>query len=79
MELKLSDLSEKVESAVVTLWHVAEDGRVSKDQSLFEIATDKATFDVPSPCDGTLTKIVKEAGAEVKTGETIAVIQEDRS
>ena len=79
MELKLSGLSERFENAVITLWHAAESDRVTKDQDLFEIATDKATFDVPSPCDGVLVKIIKEEGAEVKAGETIAMIREDGS
>ena len=79
MELKLSDLSEGFENAVITLWHARENDRVTKDQDLLEIVTDKATFDVPSPCDGTLLQIIKPEGAKIKTDETIAVIQEDGS
>jgi 2-oxoglutarate dehydrogenase E2 component (dihydrolipoamide succinyltransferase) len=50
---------------------------VVKGRDLVEIVTDKATFDVPAPCDGILTKIKKEPGETVTTDEVIAVILED--
>ncbi|MGB2599486.1 MAG: lipoyl domain-containing protein [Candidatus Omnitrophota bacterium] len=79
MELRLPELSGESSEAVITVWHVAENGRVAKDQDLVEVTTDKATFDIPSPCDGVLTSIVKKEGETARTDEAIAEIQEDRS
>lgn len=76
MELRLPELSEGGGRVVITAWHVAESGRVVKDQDLVEVATDKATFDVPAPCDGTLARILKKEGEEVRDNESIAEIQD---
>lgn len=59
---------------VITAWHVLEGGAVKKDQDLVEVATDKATFDVPSPCDGVLKRVLKREGTSVGLGESIAEI-----
>jgi pyruvate/2-oxoglutarate dehydrogenase complex dihydrolipoamide acyltransferase (E2) component len=79
MELRLPELSEETSEAVITAWHVPENGRVEKDQDLVEVTTDKATFDIPAPCGGVLTKIMKKNGETAKADEIIAEIQEDRS
>ncbi|RKY41836.1 MAG: hypothetical protein DRP85_04840 [Candidatus Makaraimicrobium thalassicum] len=79
MQLRLPDLSEGAEDAVITLWHAGETDRVIKGKDLVEVTTDKATFDIPVPCDGILVKIFKKKGEKVKTGEDMAEIQEDRS
>ncbi|MGB2601085.1 MAG: biotin/lipoyl-containing protein [Candidatus Omnitrophota bacterium] len=77
MELKLTGISQDAKEATITLWHKSESERVVKGRDLVEIVTDKATFDVPAPCDGILTKIKKEPGETVTTDEVIAVILED--
>jgi pyruvate/2-oxoglutarate dehydrogenase complex dihydrolipoamide acyltransferase (E2) component len=76
MDLKMPELSERQEKVVITQWHLAEEDPVSKDQDLLEVSTDKATFDIPSPCDGILKKIHKTSGESVGTDEAIAEIQE---
>lgn len=78
MQVRLPNLSKDAESAVITLWHVKENDRIMKDQELVEISTDKATFDVPTPCDGILTEIMKKEGDEVQPDEVIAEIREDK-
>lgn len=77
MEIFLPQISESTEEAVITAWHVPAGGRVKKDQDLLEVTTDKATFDIPSPKDGILIKIIKPEGKSVETGELIAEIKED--
>jgi len=78
MELRLKDIIENSEDAVVTLWHVKEDDQVKKDQDLVEVATDKATFDVASPCGGRV-RIAKKTGEEFKPDEVIAEIIEKKA
>ena len=47
---------------------------VNKGEVLAEIETDKATFEVESPVDGTMLAIFHEAGSEVPVLAPIAVI-----
>ena len=79
MEFRLPELSEKNNEAVLTLWHVAESERVTRGQDIVEIATDKATFDIPAPCSGTLIKKHKMEGERLYPNEMIAEIREDGS
>ncbi len=74
MELKLKDILKNRAGAVVTLWHAKENAILVKRQDLFEITTDKATFDVECPVDGVLKKIYKKAGDKVTSEDTLAEI-----
>ncbi|MBD3296520.1 MAG: hypothetical protein GF392_04060 [Candidatus Omnitrophica bacterium] len=76
MELKLEDISGQNDNVVITLWHVERGKMVSKGQDLLEISTDKATFDVSSPCDGVIDRIYKRPGDSVARDEAVAVIKE---
>ncbi|MFH1411451.1 MAG: lipoyl domain-containing protein [Candidatus Omnitrophota bacterium] len=76
MLFKLPKITKGEDSAVVTNWHVKSDERVKKDQDIVEVSTDKATFDVASPCDGVLKKILKRTGDDVRSGEIIAEIEQ---
>ncbi|MFC1808004.1 biotin/lipoyl-containing protein [Candidatus Omnitrophota bacterium] len=75
-DIKLPDLGENVEKAVVSFWHVEVGESIDKDGDLVEMLTDKATFNVPAPVSGKITKILVEEGVEVKVGESIAQIEE---
>jgi len=75
MEMRLKDIVEEAREAVVTLWHAGEGDRVAKGDDLLEISTDKATFDVPAPCDGVLVRIAKTEGEDVLPDDVIAVIE----
>jgi pyruvate/2-oxoglutarate dehydrogenase complex dihydrolipoamide acyltransferase (E2) component len=76
MELRLEDISGQYDNFVITVWHAAKGQRVSEGQELLEISTDKATFDVPSPCCGMIEEIYKRPGDSVGADETVAVIKE---
>jgi pyruvate/2-oxoglutarate dehydrogenase complex dihydrolipoamide acyltransferase (E2) component len=77
MILRLPDLSGNEGKATIASWQSGENERVSKGQDLVEVVTDKATFDIPSPCDGVLSRILKRAGEEVLAGQDMAEIRED--
>ena len=78
MELRLPELSENNDDTVVTEWHVRENEPIKKGEDLIEVATDKATFDVPAPCDGILIRILKKEGDNVRANEVIAEIRENK-
>ena len=73
--VKLPELGEEIEKAVVSSWYFKVGDKISVDDDLVELTTDKATFDVPAPTAGTLKKILAEEGREVKIGEALAIIE----
>jgi pyruvate/2-oxoglutarate dehydrogenase complex dihydrolipoamide acyltransferase (E2) component len=72
----LPELGEGIEKATVTYWYFQENEKVSEKDDLVELATDKATFNLPSPASGMLSEIFFKEGDSVKVGETLAMIEE---
>jgi len=71
----LPELAENVNSAVITYWHFEVGDDVKEGDDLVEMATDKATFNVPATVSGKLSKKFFEDGNTVKVGETLASIE----
>jgi len=74
-EVKIPDIAENVETGVIAGILVSEGDKVSEDQSLVEIETDKATTDLPSPYEGVIEEIKISEGDEVKVNEVIMIIE----
>jgi len=75
-EFKLPELGENIESADVASVLVKEGDIVKKDQAIIEIETDKATIEVPSNVEGTITKLFVKSGDKVKVGSVVMVVDE---
>ncbi len=75
-DIKLPEISEGDETTIITKWHVSSGGQIAKGVDMVEVSTDKATFDVPFPCDGVVVSIEKKEGDAVSAGETIVKIRE---
>lgn len=71
----LPNLGEGVEKATVSYWLIEVGKEVKEGDELVEMATDKAVFNVPSPVAGILKEIIAQDGAEVKVGDTLAVVE----
>lgn len=78
-KLILPELGEGIEQAIVSYWHFKEGDKVEEGEDIVEMATDKATFNLPAPSSGILTKIYFEEGENVTVGGTIAEINEEES
>lgn len=78
MDVVLPELGEEVMEAVISFWHYEEGDQVEEGDDLVEMVTEKATFNVPSPVSGIVTKIYAEEGQTVKIGEIIAAINEEK-
>lgn len=74
----LPELGEGIDKAIVSYWYFKEGDRVNEKDDLVELTTDKATFNLPSPCSGILTEIFFHEGDTVNVGEVLAVIEEDQ-
>lgn len=73
ISVKIPPLGESVTQAVLLKWHKVDGDRVSRDEPLCELETDKANVDVPSPADGVIHLQSKE-GDEVQIGQEIASV-----
>jgi pyruvate dehydrogenase E2 component (dihydrolipoamide acetyltransferase) len=73
-ELKLPDIGEGIAEGEILKWLVREGEKVSEEQPLVEVMTDKVNVQIPSPRGGTVTKILAKEGESVKVGQVILVI-----
>lgn len=68
VEFKLPDLGEGIHEAEIIAVKVKEGEMVKEDQIIFEVETDKAVVEIPSPHAGVVAKIPVAAGQTVKVG-----------
>ena len=68
MEFLLPELGEGIYEAEVVEWLVRPGENVRHGQSVAEIMTDKATIELPSTLDGTVTELKVEPGDTVQIG-----------
>lgn len=74
-ELKIPEVGESVQEALLAQWLKHEGERVRKDDILFVIETDKVTLEISAPADGVLKILVAE-GETVKVGSVVGRIEE---
>ena len=74
MDVIMPQLGETVDEGTVAAWHKKEGDKVTVDELLLEIETDKVATEVPSLVAGTLLKILVGVGETVKVGTTLAII-----
>src|SRR5438270_7538471 len=75
IEVRIPSVGESISEGRIVRWLKKDGDAVSTDEPLFELETDKATADVPSPASGTL-KIVVPEGSTVAVGSVVANIEE---
>ena len=79
LDFKLPPVGENITSGNIVAILVAVGDVVKKDQSLLEMETDKASLEIPSPCDGTIKEILIKKGEEVKIGQVVMRITEGKT
>ncbi len=75
IELKVPVLPESVADATIATWHKKAGDRVTRDENIVDLETDKVVLEVPAPADGILTDCLFETGATVMSGQVLAHIQ----
>jgi 2-oxoglutarate dehydrogenase E2 component (dihydrolipoamide succinyltransferase) len=75
-EVKVPSVGESITSGTVVTWLKHTGDRVEQGENLFELETDKAVLEIPSPDAGTLETLVEE-GTEVEIGQTVAALISD--
>ncbi len=74
MDVIMPQLGETVEEGTVTEWFKKPGDPVEKNETLFEVETDKVTTEVPALKAGVLSKILVGEGETVDVGTVLAVI-----
>ena len=72
----LPELGQGIDKALVSFWFFKEGDSVKEKDDLVEMTTDKAAFNIPSPCTGTLTEVFFREGDTVRVKEVLCTIQE---
>lgn len=73
-ELIMPKMGESIMEATILKWLKKEGDKIAADEALLEIATDKVDSEVPSPFEGTVSKILFNEGDVVEVGKPIALI-----
>jgi 2-oxoglutarate dehydrogenase E2 component (dihydrolipoamide succinyltransferase) len=74
VKVVIPTIGESVNEGTIGRWFFKEGDVVSKDQTLFELDSDKATLEVPASASGKLSILV-EAGKTATVGATVAMIE----
>lgn len=72
---RLPDIGEGVAEAEITAWHVKPGDRIAEDGPLLDVMTDKATVDMTSPVEGTVTAIHGEVGSMAPVGAVLVELE----
>jgi len=75
----LPDLGEGLPDAEIVRWLVKEGDKVALDQPMVEMETAKAVVEVPSPYDGTITKLCGQPGDVIDVGAILVEFDGDGS
>jgi pyruvate/2-oxoglutarate dehydrogenase complex dihydrolipoamide acyltransferase (E2) component len=75
-KIVLPELGEGIEKATVSYWYFKIGDHVNEKDDLVELTTDKATFNLPSPCSGVILEIFFNEGDTVDIGGVLAIIDE---
>ena len=67
-------LGESVTEATVAKWLKNEGDKISADEAVVELETDKVNVEVPAPSNGILEKISVNEGQTVNVGALLGVI-----
>ena len=73
-KITVPTLGESVTEATVSKWLKSQGEKVSADEPLVELETDKVNIEVPSPISGTLGSIVVSEGETVNVGTLLGTV-----
>jgi 2-oxoglutarate dehydrogenase E2 component (dihydrolipoamide succinyltransferase) len=76
IEVVMPQLGESVAEGTVTKWLVREGDYVTRDQTLLEVATDKADTEIPAPASGVVVSLAVPVGTVVAKQGLLCTIDE---
>ncbi|HOJ17711.1 MAG: 2-oxoglutarate dehydrogenase, E2 component, dihydrolipoamide succinyltransferase [Ignavibacteriales bacterium] len=79
VEVPMPKMGESIMEGTVIKWYKNVGDFVKKDETLFEISTDKVDTEVPSLAEGVLTKIFVNVNETIEVGKIVAIIDTSNS
>ncbi|MDC0488826.1 2-oxoglutarate dehydrogenase complex dihydrolipoyllysine-residue succinyltransferase [Pelagibacteraceae bacterium] len=76
-KITVPTLGESVTEATVSKWLKSQGEKVSADEPLVELETDKVNVEVPSPTSGVLGSIAVKEGETVNVGSLLGTVNEE--
>ena len=73
-KITVPTLGESVTEATVSKWLKSQGEKVSADEPLVELETDKVNVEVPSPTNGVLGSIAVKEGETVNVGSLLGTV-----
>ncbi len=74
IDVVMPKMGESVNEGTIIKWHKQKGDKISKDEILFEISTDKVDTEIPSPSAGILSEIKVFEQETVPVGSVVAII-----
>lgn len=74
VELVMPKMGESIIEATILKWVKQVGEKVSVDDTILEVATDKVDSEIPSPVEGVITEILFPEESVVEVGKVIAII-----
>ncbi len=71
----LPDIGEGIAEAEIVAWHVKVGDRITEDQPVADMMTDKATVEMESPVSGVVTKVAGDEGDVIAIGSMLVEIE----
>lgn len=72
LDIAMPKMGESVMEGTIIKWHKKVGDKVKKDETIFEISTDKVDTEVPSPEEGTVAEILVGEQETVEVGTVVA-------
>ncbi|MEI6472599.1 MAG: biotin/lipoyl-containing protein, partial [Holophagaceae bacterium] len=73
-DVVMPQMGESIAEATVLKWHKQVGETIAKDETLYEISTDKVDAEIPAPASGTILEILVEVNLTVPVGTVVARI-----
>jgi 2-oxoglutarate dehydrogenase E2 component (dihydrolipoamide succinyltransferase) len=71
-DVVMPQMGESIAEATILKWHRQAGETIGKDETLFEISTDKVDAEIPAPIAGTLLEILVPVNQTVPVGSIVA-------
>ncbi len=76
IDVIMPQMGESIFEGTITKWLKQPGDKITRDEPLFEISTDKVDAEIPAPASGVLKEIKAEVGKTVQINAVVAVIDE---
>ncbi|HEX9638973.1 MAG TPA: dihydrolipoamide acetyltransferase family protein [Acidobacteriota bacterium] len=73
----MPQMGESIAEGTIVKWHKQVGDKVQRDETLFEISTDKVDAEIPSPASGVLAEIQVAEGQTVAVQTVVALIAQE--